>query len=45
MVDAADLEKAITPRTRAILVNTRQILRQRFSRKELNAIADFSVAR
>ena len=41
----ADLEKAITPRTRAILVNTpANPCGKVFSRKELNAIADFSVA-
>ena len=41
----ADLEKAITPRTRAILVNTpANPCGKVFSHKELNAIADFSVA-
>ena len=40
-----DLEKAITPRTRAILVNTpANPCGKVFSRKELNAIADFSIA-
>ncbi len=42
---AADLEKAVTPRTRAILVNTpANPCGKVFSHKELNAIADFSVA-
>ena len=42
---AADLEKAVTPRTRAILVNTpANPCGKVFSHKELNAIADFSIA-
>ncbi len=41
----ADLEKQVSPRTRAILINTpANPCGKVFSRKELDAIADFSIA-